>query len=278
MAVTTPKARRLGAALREARTERGWGVRKLATELGKDHSVISRYESGERTPKPEDVATILAVLGVNGDKRDEVLALAHGTDAPQWLAVTLPEQRQQLAALLALEHTADTIVDVTPLLVPGMLQHPLYVRAIMSAGGVPDDEVETRIAVRLGRRETLTGSVHLTAVLGEPVLRQMIGGRDVLLAQLRHLQKESRRPNVNVRIVPFSSTYHAALDGAYAIIRSADETAVHLEVRGTGLFLHEPEDVAVYQRAAEEVLEVAMSPTDSERLIADVINEMETTP
>lgn len=278
MAVTTPKARRLGAALREVRTERGIGVRKLAEKLGKDHSLISRYESGERVPKPEDVATILATLEVNGDRRDEILDLARGTDSPRWLAVTLPEQRQQLAALLELEATATSIIDVSPMLVTGLLQTTPYIRAIMSGGGVPRDEIETRIAVRIGRRETIGDrSIRLVALLGETALRQEVGGRQVMVDQLRRLLDMSKRSNVDLRIIPFAAGWYPALEGPFTLIESAQEApVVHLENRRSGLFLHEPEDIETYRVAVDAVLEVAMSPADSSGLIAEVIREMET--
>jgi transcriptional regulator with XRE-family HTH domain len=278
--VTTPKARRLGAALKEARLERGFGVRQLAEQVGKDHSLISRYESGERVPKLEDVAAILATLGINGDQRDEILSLARGTDQPRWLAVTLPEQRQQLAALLELERTATSIVDVSPLLITGFLQTTKYIRAIMTGGGVPTDEIETRVAVRIGRRETITQdtSVQLVALLGEAALRQEVGGRSVMVEQLRHLLKMAERPNVDLRVTPFTAGWYPALEGPFTVIESADTTqVVHLENRRSGLFLHEPEDVDLYRGAIEAVREVAMSPGDSAGLIADVIREKETT-
>lgn len=279
VAVTTPKTRRLGAALREARLERGFGVRQLAEQLGRDHSLISRYESGERVPKLEDVATILATLGVNGDRRDEILDLARGTDQPRWLAVTLPELRQQIAALLECERTATSIVEVSPLLVPGLLQTTKSIRAIMTAGGVPASEIETRVAVRIGRRETIMRddpSVQFVALLGETAVRQEIGGAEVLVEQLRHLLVMSERPNVDLRIVPFSAGWYPALEGPFTIIESAGSPPmVHLENRRSGLFLHQPEDVALYREAVAAVLDVAMSPEDSVELIAAVIHEKE---
>ncbi len=279
MAVTTPKARRLGAALREARLERGLGVRQLAQELGRDHSLISRYESGERVPKLEDIATILAIIGVNGERRDEILDLARGTNQPRWLAVTLPEQRQMLAALLELERTATSIIEVTPLLIPGLLQTTRYIRAIMTAGGVPADEIETRVAVRIGRRETITQDTpaKLTALVGETALRQEIGGPDVMIEQLRHLLAMAKRSNVDLRIIPFTAGWYPALEGPFTVIDSTDSApVVHLENRRSGLFLHEPEDLDLYREAAKSVLEVALSPEESTEFIADFIYEKET--
>jgi transcriptional regulator with XRE-family HTH domain len=254
------------------------GVRELAAKLGKDHSLVSRYESGKRAPKVEDVATILAILGVNGDRRDEILALARGTDEPRWLAVSLPELQQQLAALLDFEREATTMVDVSPLLIPGLLQTAAYVRTIMTRANVPAAEIETRVAVRLGRRDALTrdNPVQFTALISEPVLRQMVGGPEVMVGQLRHLLTVAALPNVDLRLIPGDCDWNPALEGPFALIEFASSSPIiHLENRKSALFLHEDDDVAAYRDAVAMVLRAAMSPEESADLIAREANGIE---
>lgn len=271
MPVTTPKARRLGAALREARTDAGLGVRELANRLGKDHSLVSRYERGQRAPKPEDVATILGILGVNGERREEILALARGTDDRRWVAASLPELQQQLAALIDFEGEATSIVDMAPLLVPGLLQTSAYARAIMTRAEVPPSEIGTRVAVRIGRSDVLKreSPVQLTALIGDPVLRQRVGGPAVMAEQLRHLARLAELPNVDLRVIPGDSDWHPGLEGPFSVMDFEEESPiVHLENRRSALFLHEDDDVAAYREAVAMVLREAMSPDDSSALIA----------
>lgn len=272
----TPKARALGNALRVAREAHNLSLRAFAEKIGKSPSTLSRWELGERAPEPTDVAQILGQLGVNGEQYDEILALARGAGDPLWVAVSLPEQQQQLAALLALERTAKHITEVSPLLIPGLLQTSEYIRAIMSGGSVPPGEIDTRVAVRRGRRDALerTDPVHLLALIGETALRQMIGGAEVMRGQLQHLRKAAAMQNVDLRIVPFTADWHPALEGPFGLIESGEGTVVQVENRRSGLFLHEPEDVAAYREAADAVLQVAMSPEQSSELIAEAIHEM----
>ena len=89
----TPKARALGSALRAAREDRGLKLRQLAIQINRDPGILSRWETGERTPKPENVSQILTALGVNGAHYDEIMTLAYRTDEPQWAATTQPEHR-----------------------------------------------------------------------------------------------------------------------------------------------------------------------------------------
>jgi transcriptional regulator with XRE-family HTH domain len=282
--MATPKARALGAALREAREERGLSLRKLASELDRDPSLLSRWETGKRAPQAIDVAQILTHLGVNGARYDEIVHMTEGADAAQWLAITLPEQRQQLAALLDFEDTADTITTASPLLIPGLLQESGYVRAIMSAGTVPADEIATRVAVRIGRRDVITrrDPARLVAFIGESALRQVIGGPTVMADQLTFLLEAASWVNVELRVIPYASGWHPALEGPFTIIdpkvnaERATTPVVHIENRRSGLFLHEKEDVDTYRQAVDAVLLAAMSPTDTEELIAAVIKEMRT--
>lgn len=256
-------------------------MRELARRLDFSHSKLSRIESGERPPVPEDVASILTALGVSGPERDAILDLSRDTGGSHWLSVGMPEQQFQLAALLDFERTAEHIIDVSPLLIPGLLQTADYVRAIMIAAGRPAHEVEMRAAVRLGRREALQRQtpVKLTAFIGETALRQRIVGDSAMREQLQHVLTMAELPHVIVHVIPESTPWHPGLEGAFSLLDfSAAPPIVHLETRRSGLFLGEAADVDAYRSAVDRVREVAMSPDASAGLIADAIKEMETTP
>jgi transcriptional regulator with XRE-family HTH domain len=271
----TPKAVALGGALRKARLDKGLKLREFAVQINRDPAMLSRWETGDRSPKPEQVAQILTVLGVSGETYDDIMTLVYGTHESQWVATTLPEQRQQLAAYLEYESNATHITEVAPLLVPGLLQTNDYVRAIMSAGGVPPVDVQTRIAVRLGRREIITGSnpAHLVALIGQAALYQNIGGKTTTLAQLRHLLKVAQYPNVDLRIIPFGIGWHPALEGSFYLLNPTP--VVFLETRRSMLLLHKDDDVNAYKHAVEMTRRVAMSPDESTRFIAELIQRME---
>lgn len=287
----TPKAQALGAALRQAREERKLLLRELAAAIQKDIGVLSRWETGDRTPKPEQVAQILTTLQVGGERYEDIMTLAYGTNESQWVATSLPEQRQQMAAYVDWEQSASRIVEVAPLLVPGLLQTSDYVRAIMTAAGVPAGEITMRVTSRLGRREVITKKkpADLLVLLGQSALNQDIGGRQAMIAQLEHLLEMAARPNVELRVVPEHRGWHPGLEGAFALIeaprppaprRAAERSAsiVFVETRRSELMLHENADVDAYKRAIERILAVSLKPESSAQLIADLRNRMESAP
>jgi transcriptional regulator with XRE-family HTH domain len=274
----TPKTKALGAELRKVREDADFGLRELADKIGISHSTLSRYENGSRSPEPETLATILGAIGISAEKREELLDLSREPDRANWLGVGRTEQQRQLGTLLDYEAEATVITNVSPLLVPGLLQTGAYTRAIMEQGGVPAEEISTRVSVRLGRRDTLTRKdpAHFRAVTSEAVLRQNIGGPEAMLEQLQYLARMDDLPNVELRVIPIKCGWHPGHDGPFTLVEFADKTpVVHLENRRAGLFFHEEEDTAVYTEAVEKVFHAALSPDESARLIDDVIHEYE---
>ena len=188
----TPRARALGAELRQARERRGLTTRRLAEIIGRSSSHISRWENGKLIPSEADTATVLAVLGINGADRDRLLELARDALDPNWIA---PGTDKQLAALTEYERTAETITNVEPLMIPGLLQTYEYARHIMIAFGHSRGEAEHRATLRIGRQHVLTEAQpkQLVAIVGEFALRHPICPEDVMLAQARRLLELAER-------------------------------------------------------------------------------------
>jgi hypothetical protein len=248
------------------------GLRQFAKDIDRDASLVSRWETGDRTPPPTEVAQILGKLGVTGARYAQILELAQGTDDSRWLATTLPAQKAQLAALLDFEATADVLTDVAPLLVSGMLQTRNYTRAIMTAARIPEDEIDERVDIRMGRRDVLTRDdrpVRFVALIGEGALRQLVGTRPIMAEQLAFLLEIAERPNVDIRVLPYDSGWHPGLEGPTLLIESPTEPAVvYLDVHATGLFLHATVDVTAYRAAVDDVLAHALTAGDSLAVIA----------
>lgn len=272
---TTPKSRTLGAELRKARERAGLGLRGVSEMIGTSHATVSRWETGERTPKIEAIGAYLQAVEAPHEIREEILELAKSPNGPQWLSIGMPEQPRQMATLLEIERDAEKITTVSPLLVPGLLQTADYARAIMTTGGVPDDEIETRVAVRLGRRDTIMrrDPAQLVAYIGEPALRQAIGGREVMRDQLGTLLKLGGQDNVTLRVLPIDTGWHAGLEGPFSLVtfKEGRGAVVSAENRVSALYLHQPDDVAAYESALPRMDQVALNAEASVRFISDLM-------
>lgn len=272
----TPRARALGAELRQAREAQGLTTRQLGKKLNRSGSHISRWETGKLVPSEADTATVLSVLGINeGDDRDQLLELARDAADPNWVAVGV---HRHLAVLAEYERTATTITNVQPLMIPGLLQTADYARSIMLSAGATRGEAEQRVTYRMGRRDILTRAapVELHAIIGESALRYSPCERSVMAEQLRQLLKWSALDNVTIQAVSLDHGYSPSLEGPFVLLQfDKARPVVQLEHYRSATTLTDGSDVKDYQNAAEALRRDAMSPVSTTELIAEIVDEME---
>jgi hypothetical protein len=117
---------------------------------------------------------------------------------------------------------------------------------------------------------------RLVAILDEAVLRREVGGREVMVRQLRQLvDSATTLPNVTVLVIPFTAGAHAATEGPFAIIEFGVEPgAVLLEGKTADLFLEEDDEIAAYQDTASRLQRSALGVDDSVALIEQMLREM----
>lgn len=289
MVVTnTPGSLALGSALRRAREEvfdgkeRRGSLRRLAAQLGIQHTTLSQWETGKRIPKPEDVARVLTALNVTGERYQRVMDIARHARDPNWLTVGIPGVSSALAGVMECERICMSMTYWSPMLISGLLQTGDYARALMAGSG-PPSEISTRVTLRMGRRETLTrkNAPTFLALIGEQALRQNIGGPEVMANQLRFALKCAEQANVTVQVVPIGNGLHDGLSGPFELYQFADmPPMVLLEHYRSSLFLsHDSgtDDVMAFVGAAENIRQAALSVEDSATLIIEVAQELEKT-
>jgi transcriptional regulator with XRE-family HTH domain len=287
---SSTQSRALADALAALRADRGLTQRAFAELVDVEQSTWAKYETAKRTPDTDTLTKVFDKLGLDDGQRKEIFATARGMNSARWIATTLPERQAQLAALLRFEAQAIRVFHNATDLIPGVLQTTGYMRAIMESrwAELDPDEVEVRIATRVGRRDIITrrDPAHFVVCLGEAALRQFVGDAQVQIDQLRYLLELAELPNIELHAYRFDSGWHPALDGPFILLESEkDSHIVHVATGPSGVFLHEDDDVAYYRNtvrtlvgdpaAKRESERVAMSSEATVELIADVIKELE---
>jgi transcriptional regulator with XRE-family HTH domain len=281
-AANTPRARALGAALREARTGAGMTTRQLGERVGRDHTLISRWEHGKNVPSVDDTEKVLQLLNVPGVERERVVTLARDAADQNWVA---PGLGRKFAALTEWERLADTIVNVQPSLIPGLLQTAAYTRSlIMSVPGATRGEADAGVMYRLARQEVLTRNkpVNYIAIIGEDAIKYPLCDRETGIDQLRHLLKliEQQKNNLTIQALPMTKRHTPAHQGPFEYIRSSDLSLppiVYLEHYRSSATLTDAKDVRDYGLAVDQLRQDAMSPDTTTRLIAQTMDKMENT-
>ena len=206
---TVPR-RLLGAQLRRLREERGITLEDAGEVIRASGSKMSRLETGRVGFKDRDIADLLTFYEVTDEQqRAALLQLARGASSHGWWHDYSDVMPAWFESYVGLEEAAVSIRTYEIQFVPGLLQTEDYARAVTLLGhdGAPSEEIEQRVALRMGRQALLTGPSpdHLWAVLDEAVLRRPAGRPGVMRRQLQQILQAAERPNVTIQVIPFAA-------------------------------------------------------------------------
>lgn len=271
------KAKGLGAELRALREARDLSLSAAAAPIGLSKTILSRLETGQRNISPDEVAGLLAVYGVTGSDRDRLLAMARTAGEAGWWELGIPGLTPDSATLADYEATASEIVSWAPLLIPGLLQTMPYARAFLECYSLPADVIEARVTARLRRQQTMwRPDVSYAAYIGETALRSVVGDRRVMRSQLLALLEAGRRDNITLRVVPTANGSHLGQLGAFLLLGfPAAPTVVHVEMVASGVFHDQPALTDPYVLAVAQLQNVALSETESARIVSGIADELE---
>lgn len=200
-----------GAELRRCREEAGLSLAQLSGVVSAGKSTLARIETAEIMPPPGLSPQLDAAFGTDGHfvrLYDLARREAH------------PDQYRRY---MDFEREAVGVAHYAAHVVPGLLQTRSYARALLGAQEeVSDEEIETRMALRLSRQERLVcePDVYLGAILDESVLRRPIGGADAMCEQLAHLLASCGGSRVQLQVAPFGLAQHPLLGGSLTLLTS----------------------------------------------------------
>lgn len=273
---STAAARDLAAGLRDLRGRTQLTTRALGEKAGTSAANISNWERGDRLPNEERLGKLLEALGASDNERERLIGLRRRAQGPGELVTDTPDPGQRLFSFVESEQVAVGMTAAAPLLLPGLLQTADYARATLQG----QRDVETRVALRMGRREILTKTRepadYVAYIDTEVLVRPVVQGR-AMADQLRHLLRMAELPNVTIRLVPSTTPgYTPMLAGAFILLKFASAAPiVHLEHYGASVSIWDAEEVRGFQDAAEAINNIAMTPEQSSEAIASIVNGLE---
>jgi hypothetical protein len=121
-------------------------------------------------------------------------------------------------------------------------------------------EKEELLDLRVKRQERMlseSSTTELRFLIDEAALRRVVGGSELMEAQIRHLRQISTLDHVSIGVVPFSSGLYPLLRSPYVIFEFAkvdQERVVYLENPDGSVILNNKAIVGV-QRSVEDYLE-----------------------
>jgi hypothetical protein len=279
-----PTVRRLqlGARLRSSRIAAGVTREQAGYAIRGSESKISRMELGRVSFKERDVVDLLKLYGVHDPaEHSRLLALAREANEPGWWHAYGDILTTWFQNYLDLEQAAELIRTYEVQFVPGLLQTDAYARAVIMLGHATakPEEVNLRANLRMERKKVLTSAKppRLWAVIDEAVLLRPIGGREVLREQIEALLEACRQPTVRLQVMPFRSGGHAAMGGAFSILRFPEQElpdVVYIEHLTSALYLEKPEDVDQYAAAVGRLFIEAEPPDRTPEILRQALREL----
>ena len=272
----TVRRRELGALLRKLRTEKGLTVEQAADRLLFSMSKLSRMETGHGLATPRDVRDLCDLYGVtDGAQRDHMMNLAAEAKRQAWW------QSYDLgyATYVGLEAEAVSISAFQSSVVHGLLHTADYARA-GHKGAMPllsPDQIELQIEAKLTRQRILTreNPPRFGVVLDEAALHRVIGGRQVMAAQLAKILDMAALPNVTVQVLPYEVGAHPAVESNFTILQLPVPTPGVVFVEGLigSTYLERDDDLIRYQMIFRKLESIALSPQGSLDVISRFLYE-----
>lgn len=277
----TIRRRQLGKELRRLRERAGTSTGAAADWLDVATSTVSKVENGRQAPRVAHVRLLLQLYGVESPESDALLRLAREANQRGWWASygdTVPDWFRNYVGL---EADAERIATYDPELIHGLLQTSDYTRAVTLASrpDLTQEGIDRAAEVRHARQDRLTDEnpPHVHAILGEGVLRRVVGGRAVMVTQLKRLTELADRPNITVQVLPFEAGAHPAMVSPFHVLTFPEDTppAVYLENDRGAVYLERPADIERYTWMHRQLAEQSLSPERSAELAATLVGHLE---
>jgi hypothetical protein len=289
---TTLLRRHIGRWLAKLRTQAGYTQEAAAAALQRGAATIWRMEAGDNRIRFRDieVQAMCDLYRVDPGARARLLALTadtRGSRKAWWHDYTDSALPPWFGLYVSLEDSAAMIRQYESELVPGLLQTRAYAEAITRhpAGFVEEDGILKRVDVRMERQGLLTGArpPRLRFILNEAVLRRIVGSRQIMIEQLRHLLDAVERHGISLRILPFDSGAHGCMTSSFAILsfptapldqEPMEPPLAYVDTLTGALYLSKPDEVQAYELAWDDLEAQALDEPTSRKLITTALEAL----
>jgi predicted XRE-type DNA-binding protein len=263
---STVRSRELGIALRRAMRNKGLIAKEIAQLLQWQESKVSRLLSGKTGTSLVDVAAFLAICGVTGPRREELLNLAKHAHEPGWCQeYDNGRPPIQLTTLCNHEDVATTVTSFDTASLPRLLQTVDYLRAHLHTQPlIPDEEIEKRVSLGMQRQGIFDR--HQPAMfrffIEEHALTRTGHGAPVMSEQVHHLLRMAVRPRVEIRVIPQTQSIREC--SPFTLMDFADLNPVaHVEYLSCSLFVEQKDSIATYRHVVANLDTIALDRTET---------------
>lgn len=279
--VPTVRLRRLAAELRRLRAGAELTREEVTEATGINMATIYRIESAKVRPQRRTLVSLLQLYGVPELRRGEILSLLQETGDLGWLRPFHVDLRDEYVEYIGLEAEARAVWNYESLYIPGLLQTEGYARAVIGSvlSTADEGEIDRRVQARIERQAVLVKDdpLQLRAVMDEAAVRRMVGGPEVMQAQLRHLLVAAAESSVTIQVIPFGSGAHAGMPGSFVLMsfpEAEEPEIIYVDSMAGDVFIEAEADLRRYGEIFDRLRALALSPEDTLGLLAQAAEEL----
>jgi transcriptional regulator with XRE-family HTH domain len=263
--------------LRDIRLDARLTARAMATAAGWHESKVSRIESATRAPSEDDIRTWCQVCHAERAIPD-LIAASRSADSMylEWRRLQPAGMRRVQVSYVPLFERTRLFKSYCSAVVPGFLQTPAYARALLTAistfHGTPDD-VDEAVEIRMNRNRIVRSGNHRFALLiEEAVLRQQVGGQEVMTEQLTYLLEAMEFPPVSLGVIPFTASARPVWP--LEAFTAFDDERVYVELLSAQVTVTAPSELVLYARAFDRLAGLAVYGEAAKSRISDAIHAL----
>ncbi|WP_316529316.1 helix-turn-helix domain-containing protein [Kitasatospora brasiliensis] len=258
----------LAVQISRARLAKGLTQIELGKRIGYTNVYISNVERAKQAPSLKFVERVDAALDAGGALTGLWWSWKNGVLLPGF-SEYLRKEREAITARLF-----DTDM------VSGILQHPDYSAAyeagIVRRGEATREQADRRLGLLTQRQQMLDRGTTIHAVLDEGALRRPIGGREIMVIQLAHLERLSDRSNVIIQVAPYRLAEDRPLTHPVTLLTLPNRALVgYTETLQRGYMEQDVETVARWVDRYDRLQVNALSQPDSLALIREARKELD---
>jgi transcriptional regulator with XRE-family HTH domain len=272
----------IGHDLRAARERAGLRQTDAGKVLGSSQARINYLESGKTQQQPADVAELLIAYGADAEHVERMTALAARAHNDTWWAPYSGALPTWFKTFIGLEGLAVAEFTYKKMVVPGQLQVPDYAAAILVDHlRVAPMDAPRVVRARMARQRLAheTDPLRFRAVIEEYILDRMVGGPEVMRAQLEHMLTLIERDNVELHVMPADITVHDGLNGEFLLLDFEEAQSIgYIEHPAGALYVQDQDQVIAYGLAADRLCAAALSLSDSAEAITARIKRLKRSP
>ena len=265
--------------LTEMRVEAGYTANHVCDMLNWGRGKVGRFEANQwKRPEMSDIRDLLRFYQVDESYAREIEDLAMRARVRPWWRDYQDIFDNEFPGF---EADATRIRIFTPLVIPGLLQTPDYIDALMRSGGKPPAWRRRATEARLRRQQILDHEhgalTQLEAVIAEASLLYRWGSRSERRDQLLHLVDMGERPNVRLYLQRFAD---GPPPGMFSAVQIFDYTVAGMSLVFTetdhGIQeVGDSEYVNSYIEAFDRAVDAALEPRDTAQYLKQLAERLE---